>query len=149
MNKVIRNGLLSVALCVGAAATSGAGAPITTKSGALPVPAAGQGQVVFFRPGSLMGAALGCTVHDGTTQVARLGSGKYYVVAATPGVHAYNTRGERKDEISVEVEEGETHFVRCKIGMGVVAGSANLSPASESDFAAKARGLALWSGPKE
>ena len=120
-----------------------------TKSGALPVPVAGQGQVVFFRPGSLMGAALGCTVHEGAAQVARLGSGKYYVVAATPGIHDYNTNGERKDQLRIEVEEGETHFVRCKIGMGMMSGSANLSPADEAGFAQKAKGLALWSGPKQ
>ena len=43
---------------------------ITTKSGTLGAPAAGQGQVVFFRPGSMMGAALGCTVHGAAGQLA-------------------------------------------------------------------------------
>ena len=119
-------------------------APLVTKSGPIGAPEAGKGQVVFFRPGSLMGAALGCTVHEGDKQVARLGSGKFYVVQAEPGAHLYNTRGEAKDELNLEVEEGETYFVRCNIGMGVVAGRANLSPSDRDAFAKKAKGLKMW-----
>ncbi len=119
-------------------------APLVTKSGPLGTPEAGKGQVVFFRPGSLMGAALGCTVHEGDKQVARLGSGKFYVVQAEPGAHLYNTRGEAKDELNLEVEEGETYFVRCNIGMGVAAGRANLSPSDRDAFANKAKGLKMW-----
>jgi Protein of unknown function (DUF2846) len=148
MTNKFRKVALTAALCLSATAAFAAGNPVVTKSGALPTPAAGQGQVVFFRPGSLMGAALGCTVHEGEAQIARLGSGKYYVVPAAPGVHQYNTRGERRDELKLEVEEGETYFVRCNIGMGMMSGSANLSPSDEGMFAKKARGLALWSGPK-
>lgn len=123
-------------------------AAIVTKSGPLGQPGAGMGQVVFFRPGSLMGAALGCTVHEGTKQVARLGSGKFYVVAVEPGTHTYNTPGEAKDEITLEVEAEETYFVRCNIGMGVMAGRANLSPSDREAFAKKAKGLKMWE-PKD
>ena len=123
-------------------------ASIQTKSGVIAAPAAGQGQVVFYRPGSLMGAALGCTVHEGEPEIARLGSGKFFVVPMAPGKHDFSTRGEAQDHITVEVEEGETYFVKCNIGMGVMSGRANLSPADEATFAKKAKGLKLWSGPK-
>lgn len=123
-------------------------APLVTKSGTIGAPASGKGQVVFFRPGSIMGAALGCTVHEGDQQVARLGSGKYYVVEAEPGVHLYNTRGEAKDEITLEIEEGETYFIRCNIGMGVMAGRANLSPSDRATFAQRGKKLKMWE-PKD
>ena len=123
-------------------------AQIQTKSGVIAAPAAGQGQVVFYRPGSLMGAALGCTVHEGEPEIARLGSGKFYVVPMAPGKHDFSTRGEAQDHITLEIEDGETYFVKCNIGMGMMSGRANLSPADEATFAKKAKGLKLWAGSK-
>lgn len=124
--------------------------PIKTKSGVLGEPEAGKGQVVFFRPGSIMGIALGCTVREGegaaVNEVARLGSGKYYVVQADPGRHEYFTTGERTDKLALEIEPDETYFVKCNIGMGIVAGGANLSPSDRETFAKKAKGLKLWAG---
>jgi hypothetical protein len=119
-------------------------AHLETKSGEIGAPQPGKAQVVFFRPGSLMGAALGCTVHEGAAEIARLGSGKYYVVAAEPGKHEYFTEGEATDRLALEVESDETYYVKCKIGMGVMSGRANLSPADQGAFAQKAKGLQMW-----
>lgn len=121
-------------------------ADIATKSGVITQPASGMGQVVFFRPGSLMGAALGCTVHEGDREVARLGSGKYYVVAEAPGKHEFFTKGEATDKLDLEVEDGETYFVKCNIGMGIVSGRANLSPSDRATFVKKAKKLTMWKG---
>ena len=146
--KIIAIALVAGALTIGtgAAIAADAPAPIATKSGALGEPGSGMGQIVFFRPGSLMGAALGCTVHEDDKELARLGSGKYYVVAAAPGKHLYFTKGEATDKLNLEVEAGETYFVRCNIGMGVMSGRANLSPSDRDTFAKKAKGLAMWAG---
>ena len=135
---------LSAALPLGVTAAPTQDAPLVTKSGPLGAPEAGKGQVVFFRPGSLVGAAMGCTVREGEVQVARLGSGKFYVVQATPGKHVYHYEGEARDEITLEIEEGETYFVRCNIGMGIAGGRANLSPSDRDAFAKKAKGLKMW-----
>lgn len=121
---------------------------LTTKSGTIGAPAAGKGQVIFYRPGSMMGMALGCTVHEGAAQIARLGSGKYWVAPVAPGKHVYNTEGEAKDVLNLEVEADETYYVKCNIGMGVMSGRANLSPATQEEFAKKAKGLTLWK-PKD
>lgn len=125
-------------------------APIPTKSGTIGPAPAEQGQIIFYRTGSMFGAALGCTVHEGEgaadVELARLGSGKYYVVNAAPGKHQYYTKGEAKDRLNMEIEAGETYFVRCNIGMGVMSGRANLSPSDRAAFASKAKGLALWKG---
>ena len=142
--------LMALAIVFGvpgsAAMAQGSPTAISTKSGALPEPPAGQGQVVFFRPGSLLGVALGCTVNEGEAELARLGSGKYYVVPATPGAHEYYTKGMRTDKLTLNVEEGDTYFVKCNLGMGLVAGSANLSPSDRETFAQKAKGLKMSTG---
>ena len=151
MNKrIFAIALAAGVLTVGASAAVAADEPtITTKSGTLGEPASGMGQVVFFRPGSIMGAALGCTVHEDDKEIARLGSGKYYVVSATPGKHLYFTKGEATDKLNLEVEDGETYFVKCNIGAGIMAGRANLSPSDRATFAKKAKGLTMWAGKKD
>ncbi|WP_296612247.1 DUF2846 domain-containing protein [Sphingomonas sp.] len=148
--KIIAIALAAGAVTIGTGVAIAADGPaITTKSGTLGQPAAGMGQVVFFRPGSIMGAALGCTVHEDDKEIARLGSGKYHVVSATPGKHLYFTKGEATDKLNLEVETGETYFVRCNIGAGIMAGRANLSPSDQATFAKKAKGLTLWAGKKD
>ncbi|MFA6112510.1 MAG: DUF2846 domain-containing protein [Sphingomonas sp.] len=121
---------------------------LVTKAGPIPAAPADKGQIIFYRPGSLMGAALGCTVHEGAGEVARLGSGKYWVHNAEPGKHTYNTEAENKDVLNLEIEPGETYYVKCKIGMGIMAGRPNLSPSDRAEFAKKAKGMNLWK-PKD
>lgn len=134
----------------GAVAQQASEPAIKTKSGEVGAAPADQGQIVFFRPGSFVGGALGCTVREGEgadeRQIARLGSGKYYVVTAAPGKHQYYTKGEATDRLNLEVEAGETYFVKCNIAMGIVAGRANLSPSDRATFAKKAGSLKLWAG---
>jgi hypothetical protein len=122
--------------------------PLVTKSGTIGEAPAGKAQVVFWRPGTLMGAALGCTVHEGEgmegTEVARLGSGKYWVHVAEPGKHTYWTTGEATDRLNMELEPDETYFVRCSIGMGVVSGRAQIAPSDRAAFAERAKKMKLW-----
>jgi len=101
----------------------------------IPTPAAGQGQVVFFRPGKFVGSAIRCTVREDGKMVGRVGNGNYFILPATPGAHRFTTKTEATDTLNVEVEPDETTYVKCAIGMGVVAGRPNLSPATAEDFA--------------
>jgi hypothetical protein len=114
---------------------------------------AGKAQIVFWRPGTLIGGALGCTVREGEgteeVQVARLGAGKYWVHLANPGKHVFWTTGEAKDRLTMELEEGETYFVRCSIGMGVMSGRAQVSPSDRAAFEKKAKGMKLWAKKDE
>ena len=53
---------LALALAASSSMAEDSGA-ITTKTGQIGAPAAGKAQIVFFRPGTIIGVALGCTVH--------------------------------------------------------------------------------------
>ena len=105
-------------------------------------PPAGMGQVVFYRSG-MMGALVSCRVREGETVVNRLPPGKYFVHQTTPGAHEYNVRSEARDSLRLEVEEGETYYVRCAIGMGIGVGRPNLSPQNREDFDRRGSGLDL------
>lgn len=133
-------------LAMPAIAQQAAEAPITTKSGTIGAAPADKAQVVFWRPGTIIGGALGCTVREGTdtNEVARLGAGKYYAITAEPGKHTYYTTGEAKDQLNMELEPGETYFVKCSIGAGIMSGRAQVAPSDRAAFAAKAKGMKSW-----
>jgi hypothetical protein len=121
-----------------AAATAIAATPAVAKETAaavIPAPAAGTGQVVVFRPSKFVGSAIRCTVREDGKMVGRAGNGRYFVIPAAPGPHRYTTKTEATDTLNVEVEPDETTYMKCAIGMGLVAGRPNLSPATADDFA--------------
>lgn len=120
---------------------------ITTKSGTISAAPADKAQVVFWRPGTIIGGALGCTVREGETEVARLGAGKYWVHVTDPGKHAYSSRGEKTDLLNMELEPGETYFVRCSIGGGIMVGGAQVSPVERAEFEKRAKKMTSWKGP--
>lgn len=101
---------------------------------AITAPAPGKGQVVFYRPSGI-GPLIRCTVRENGKMIARVGNGKYYVMAAEPGAHAYTAKTESTDTVRVEVEPDETTYVKCKISMGIMAGRPNLSPSDAAEYA--------------
>ena len=105
-------------------------------------PPPGMGQVVFYRP-SAMGALISCRVHESGQVVNKLPPGKFFVHQTTPGVHEYTVKSEAKDVLRVAVEEGETHYARCAINMGIVAGRPNLSTQNREDFDKRGKKLKL------
>jgi hypothetical protein len=107
-----------------------------------PAPA-DKGQIVFFRPSRMMGAAIGFKVREGETELGKLRSGKYFVAVIEPGTHVYKVHGETKDELTLEVEAGETYYVQGTISMGVLAGRPNLAPSDEATFSGMSSKLKL------
>ena len=124
------------------AATAAAALDAPEAAPAVPPPAPGMGQVVFYRSGR-MGMLVSCRVHENGAVVNRLPPGKYFIHQTTPGAHEYSVRSEATDRLRLEVEEGETQYVRCAIGMGIGMGRPNLSPQSREDFDRRGRGLDL------
>jgi hypothetical protein len=109
---------------------------------AIPSPPAGMGQVVFYRS-SRLGRVISCQVREGDQVLNRLPPSKYFIHVATPGAHEYSVRSEARDLLRLEVEDGETYYVRCAIGMGIGLGRPNLSPQSREDFDRRGGGLDL------
>lgn len=107
----------------------------------LPAPPEGMGQIVFFRTGG-MGGAMGCSVNENGEKVSSLGAGRYFIMVAEPGTREFSVKSEAKDTLRLEVEEGETQFVNCKIKMGIVVGRPDIRPSTEAEFR-KAKGLRM------
>jgi hypothetical protein len=94
------------------------------------------GTIVFYRPRGGGGLGYGFTVHEGTMEVVTLRRGEYFVAAVPPGKHEYFVRSEARDVLDVEVEAGETHYVRGTFTSGFAAQRPNLSPSSKQAFEA-------------
>ena len=115
---------------------------------AIAAPAPGMGQVVVWRPSKFVGSGIRCTVREDGKMVGRAGNGRYFAIPATPGAHRFTTKTEATDTLNVEVEPDETTYVKCTIGMGVVAGRPNLSPSTAEEFA-QAGGKLKLQDPEE
>ncbi|MFY7837897.1 MAG: DUF2846 domain-containing protein [Novosphingobium sp.] len=105
------------------------GAPVV-----IPPPPAGKGQIVFYRTGTIMGAAMGCAVNEKGQKISSLGSGRYFILVTEPGRHEYTVKSEAKDVLALEVESDETQYAMCKIKMGIMAGRPDLRPSTEAEF---------------
>lgn len=127
-----------------ATATASASAkPAAANSGLIAAPPAGKGQIVFFRPAKFVGGAVGYKVREGAVELGKLRSGKYFVVAVEPGAHEYTVHSEAKDILNMEVEAGETYYVKGTVTIGILAGRPNLSPSTVAEFEAIAGKLKL------
>ena len=132
MKSMLMIGLASLALSPSAAFAAG-DKEAAAVAVALPKPAAGKGQVVFYRPSS-MGFAIKCTVRENGAMVGRVGAKRYYAIEVEPGTHNFTAKTEKTDTVAVQVEPDETSYVKCGISMGVMVGRPNLSPGTEEDF---------------
>jgi hypothetical protein len=111
----------------------------------VPSPPAGKGEIVFFRP---MGAgiALVPAIHEGDQDVGKVGASSYTIHVADPGDHTYTVKTESTDTLHMEVDAGETYYVKETIGMGLIVGRAHLTPSDAASFA-KLKGLKLAHQP--
>lgn len=101
---------------------------------AIPAPPAGKGQIVFFRSGTIVGAAMGCAVNENGQKISSLGSGRYFILVTEPGRHEYTVKSEAKDALALEVEADETQYAMCRIKMGFMMGRPDLRPATKDEF---------------
>lgn len=99
-----------------------------------PTPPAGQGQIVFYRPGGFSGSAVACSIHENGEKVSSLGGGRYFIMNATPGAHEFSVKTEATDKLTLEVEPDERQFVACRIKMGIMVGRPDIRPSSEEEF---------------
>lgn len=134
-----------LAACASTPSTSSAPPPANAPkpaAAAAPAPSAatditsvpGMATVVFFRPSKFVGGAIGFIVREGTTELGKLRSGKYFVIHVPGGKHTYVVHSEAADELTIDADVGETYYIEGEIGMGVLVGHPHLKPADKAAF---------------
>jgi hypothetical protein len=107
--------------------------PEDAYAGKIGKPPAGKALIVFYRP-SGPGMALGFTIKEGEKPISKIGNGSYQVFIADPGTHEYKIQSEATDTLRLEIDDGETYFVRETIGMGLFVGRPHLALADKAAF---------------
>jgi len=108
--------------------------PPAPSGGSIPPPPDGKGQVVFFRPSGFTGMAVWFNVRENGVALGKLSNGAYFVDVTDPGPHTYVGATENKNTLHLEIDAGETYYVRGSIQMGLVIGEANMAPSDQATF---------------
>ena len=117
-------------------------------AGSLSPPPAGKGQVVFFRPFRLPGMAVWFNVRENGVGLGKLTNGAYFVQVADPGPHTYTAATENKNVLHLEIDDGETTYVRATVQMGVLIGEANMTPSDQPTFEKALKKMHLAKAPE-
>ncbi len=129
--------LIALALLSATAAHGAERVPGRPAPASLPTPQEGQGQILFWRSGTVVGSGMGCGVNLGTERLSALGAGHYFILPMAPGTYQFNAKSEAKDVLDVAVKAGETSYVKCTIKMGLMMGRPNLSPSTAAEYEKK------------
>jgi hypothetical protein len=110
---------------------------------AIPPPPPGKGQIVFFRPYSLLGVGQWFNVRENGAALGKLNNGVYFVQWVDPGEHTYTATEEPefKDTLKLQVDPGQTYYVQGALTKGMVLGAADLVPSDRAAFEKAAKGL--------
>lgn len=116
------------------AAAPAAPAPDAGPDSRVGTPPPGKAQVVFFRADDALSLLYSYAMMEGDTPVAKLDNNQYYVIVAEPGLHTYQSKWMKVDALTLELDEGETYYVRGQLEMEAIGSRANLSPSDETTF---------------
>ena len=97
-------------------------------------PPAGKAQIVFFRPGRFIGAAVGYKLSEGEAKLGKVSNGRYLVVTVEPGTHTFVMDFGTKGDMRMEAEPDETYYVECGLQMGALLNHPNLIPSTKEEF---------------
>jgi len=100
----------------------------------IPPPPAGKSQVVFFRTGAYAGAATWFKVRENGAELGKLSNQSYFVAVLPPGPHTFTAATENQTKLKLELDDGETYYVRGTLQMGILMAEPNLAPADQVLF---------------
>jgi hypothetical protein len=100
----------------------------------LSAPPTGKGQVVFYRKPLFSLVPFNWIVRDGKTEVCLMEAGTYCVANVEPGTHTYEVHSEAKNDLTLEIDAGETYYVIGGISMGIIVNHPTISPAQKAQF---------------
>lgn len=110
-------------LVAGCAAT---GIKHSEMAASMPKLKAGEGRIYFFRPSSMIGAALQPEVRLNGRVVGQSKPGGFFFVDRPAGSYVAATATETEKSVSFALQAGETKYVRTYMSMGVALWRANL-----------------------
>jgi hypothetical protein len=78
--------------------------------------------------------AVSYKVREQGIELGKLNNASYFVAVLDPGPHTFTAATENKNVLKLELDDGETQYVRGTVQMGFLVGEANLAPADQAMF---------------
>jgi hypothetical protein len=126
--------VLPIAAALALAASSVLADPTPPTPAQLPPPAAGKGEVVFYRKPMLSLVPFNLYVRDNKVEICEMIAGTYCIAQVDPGDHTYEVHSEVTNRLTLEVDAGETYYVVGGISMGLVVNHPTIAPAEKAQF---------------
>lgn len=99
-------------------------APAVTVPTVVPAaPATAMGKIIIYRQGAIMGMGLGCPIRYKGVEIVELGRNKYAEWEVPAGSYIL---ANKTSSVDVNVNPGQTKYVRCVIKTGMFLGRADL-----------------------
>ena len=97
----------------------------------IPATAPTVGKIIMYRGSSIMGAGVACPIRYKGQEIVELGRGKFAEWLVTPGRYILTNH---TSSVEVEVDPGDTRYVRCMIKNGMLTSRADLQIVDEESF---------------
>ena len=73
-------------------------------------------------------------LREDKAELGMLSAGSYFTAVVDPGLHTYTVHAERRNDMQIRVEAGETYYVRFELDIGVILYQPTLTPSEEWRF---------------
>lgn len=143
----LRWGFLLAALfsMLGCTAT---GPLFSTISQSIPTVSADKGRIYFYRPDTMLGAAVTSDINLNGRVVGKSERGSVFYVDEKPGQCVVKTSTEVEKQLTFVLEAGETKYVKTTVSMGVFVGRIQPELVSPDQGARDVTQLHYTGGPK-
>lgn len=88
----------------------------------------------FFRKPLFSLVPFNWYAREGKTEICEMIAGTYCVATVDPGTHTYEVHSEAKNDLTLEVDAGETYYVIGGIAMGLIVNHPTITPAQKTEF---------------
>ncbi len=113
--------------------TGGCASVPTQDTKVYPEPRDDKGLVYFFREGKFAGSAISYKIRSDEKIIGAIKNGSYFFYWAEPGTHTFTAKTEAKVSRTLEIEGGETYYIKCGVEMGVFAGRPSMTIVNEQE----------------
>ena len=131
-------------LGVGCAAT---GPKYSDIASTIPSLSGNKGRIFFFRPDTMLGAAVTSDIRLNGKVVGRSERGSFFFADEAPGSMTVMTSTEVEKQLTFKLAAGETKYVRTTVSFGVLVGRINSALVNGSEAKAEIEGLAYTGVP--
>mgnify|MGYP000657415371 CR=1 FL=1 len=113
----------------------------------IPSLAANKGRVFFFRPDTMLGAAITSDIRVNGNVVGKSERGSFFFVDQVPGNITVSTSTEVEKQLTFTLAAGETKYVKTTVSFGVLVGRINSALVNSTEAKTEIAGLAYTGTP--